>query len=122
MTLILVCSLAAEKVISINKNLIEKKRGECVTFQGEHYYKPNGTKVWKKRETITMNPSDRVVISNGGKTIEIRQLENADTALYAFMIQTEGGLEITRYWLVVRGNETSYPFNHFYFSLFQAFS
>lgn len=94
---------AAEKVISINKKLIEKKRGECVTFQGEHYYKTNDTFVWKKRETVTMVPNDRTSISDDSKTVEISRLEEADTALYSAMIYTAGGLEITRHWLVVRG-------------------
>lgn len=94
---------ADEKVITINKNLVEKKRGECVTFQGERYFKTNNTFIWKKRETTTMVSNDRITISNGGRKIEIGRLEEADTALYSSMIHTAGGLEITRYWLVVRG-------------------
>lgn len=103
--LILLCFLAAEERIKIVKKLEEKKRGECVTFQGEHYYKPNGTFVWKKRETTTMVSNDRIKISNDGKTIEISRLEEEDTAMYSSMIHTAGGLEITRHWLVVRGKD-----------------
>ena len=97
---------AAEKVISIEKKLLERRRGECVTFQGLHFFKVNGTVTWT-RETKPLPQSDpRFVISNEGKTLEIRQLQESDTALYSSMIQTEGGLEITRHWLVVRGKET----------------
>lgn len=93
----------AEKVISIEKKLLERRRGECVTFQGLHFFKVNGTVTWT-RETKPLPQSDpRFVISNEGKTLEIRQLQESDTALYSSMIQTEGGLEITRHWLVVRG-------------------
>ena len=91
-------------VISINKKLVKKKRGECVTFEGEHYYQTNGTFVWKKRETTTMVSGGRIRISGDrGNTVEIRQLEESDTAMYSAMIHTAGGLEITRHWLVVRG-------------------
>lgn len=97
-------ALAAVEVISINKRLIKKKRGECVTFEGEHYYQTNGTFEWKKRETTAMVSGGRIVISGDrGKTVEIRRLEESDTALYSAMIHTAGGLEITRHWLVVRG-------------------
>ena len=93
-----------EKVISINKRLIKKKRGECVTFEGAHYYQTNDTFKWKKRETTTMVSGSRISISGDrGKTVEIRRLEESDTALYSAMIHTAGGLEITRHWLVVRG-------------------
>ena len=93
-----------EKVISINKRLIKKKRGECVTFEGEHYYPTNDTFKWKKRETTTMVSGGRISISGDrGKTVEIRRLEESDTALYSAMIHTAGGLEITRHRLVVRG-------------------
>ena len=96
--------LTAEKVISINKRLIAKKRGECITFEGEHYYKTNDTFEWKKRETTTMVNDDRIRISDdGGKTVKINRLEESDTAMYSAMIHTAGGLEITRHWLVVRG-------------------
>lgn len=95
---------AAEEVISINKKLIKKKRGECVTFNGEHYYNTNDTFQWKKRETTTMESGGRIRISGDrGKTVEISRLEESDTALYSAMIHTAGGLEITRHWLVVRG-------------------
>ena len=92
------------KVISIIKRLIKKKRGECVTLEGEHYFQTNDTFVWKKRETTTMVSGDRIRISGDrGKTVEIRRLEESDTAMYSAMIHTAGGLEITRHWLVVRG-------------------
>ena len=95
---------AAEKVISIDKKLVKRKRGECVTFDGEHYYNTNDTFEWKKRETTTMVSGDRIRISGDrDKTVEIRRLEESDTALYSAMIHTAGGLEITRHWLVVRG-------------------
>ena len=94
----------AEEVISINKKLVKKKRGECVTFHGEHYYKPNNTFQWKKRETTTMVSGSRIRISGDrDNTVEISRLEESDTALYSAMIHTAGGLEITRHWLVVRG-------------------
>lgn len=103
------------KVISIIKRLIKKKRGECVTLEGEHYFQTNDTFVWKKRETTTMVSGDRIRISGDrGKTVEIRRLEESDTAMYSAMIHTAGGLEITRHWLVVRGcdvNEKEIDFN-----------
>ena len=93
----------AEEVISINKTLTTKKRGECVTFEGEHNYQTNDTFKWK-RDTITMVSGGRISISGDrGKTIEIRRLEESDTAWYSAMIHTARGLEITRHRLVVRG-------------------
>ena len=93
----------AEKEISINKKPIKKKRGECVTFEGEHNYQTNDTFKWK-RDTITMVSGGRISISGDrGKTIEIRRLEESDTAFYSAMIHTARGLEITRHRLVVRG-------------------
>ena len=58
-----------------------------------------------------MVSTDRIKISNDRKTVEIRQLEESDTALYSSMVESGGGnfgnyTEITRYWLMVRGNET----------------
>ena len=51
-----------------------------------------------------MVSGDRIRISGDrGKTVEIRRLEESDTAMYSAMIHTAGGLEITRHWLVVRG-------------------
>jgi len=100
----IVVFFTAEKVISINKKLIAKKRGECITFEGEYYYKTNDTFEWKKRETTTMVNDDRIRISDdGGKTVKISRLEESDTAMYSALIKTAGGLEITRHWLVVRG-------------------
>ena len=95
----------AEKVISINKKLFKKKRGECVTFDGEHYYNTNDTFQWKKQETTTMVSGGRIRISGDrDKTVEISRLEESDTDLYSAMIRTAGDrLEITRHWLVVRG-------------------
>ena len=92
----------AEEVISINKTLI-KKRGECVTFEGEHSHQTNDRFVWKK-ETTPMVSGGRIIISGDrDKTVEIRRLEESDTALYSAMINTTGGLKITRHRLVVRG-------------------
>lgn len=96
---------AAEKVILIEKKLEVRKRGECVTFKGEHYFRVNGTLTWT-RESKPLPRSDRFVISDRGKTLKINQLEESDTALYSSTIQTEGGSEITRHWIVVKGKET----------------
>lgn len=94
--------IQAEKVILIEKKLEVRKRGECVTFKGEHYFRVNGTLTWT-RESKPLPRSDRFVISDGGKTLKINQLEESDTALYSSTIQTEGGSEITRHWIVVKG-------------------
>ncbi|XP_068751342.1 C-type mannose receptor 2-like [Montipora capricornis] len=98
-------SIQAENVIKINKNLIEKKRGECFEFQAEHYFPTNSSPifVWKKRHTTTIYPDNRISISRGGKELVIKHLTEADTALYSSEVKTKGGLEITQYWLVVRG-------------------
>ena len=97
--------LAAQKVLKINKNLIEKKRGECVDFRAEHYFALNSssTFVWKKQHTSTMVENDRISISGNRRTLRITHLIEADTALYSSEVLTTGGLEVTQYWLVVRG-------------------
>ena len=97
--------LAAQKVLKINKNLIEKKRGECVDFRAEHYFALNSssTFVWKKQHTSTMVENDRISISGNRRTLRITHLTEADTALYSSEVLTTGGLEVTQYWLVVRG-------------------
>ena len=97
--------LPAQKVLKINKNLIEKKRGECVDFRAEHYFALNSssTFVWKKQHTSTMVENDRISISGNRRTLRITHLTEADTALYSSEVLTTGGLEVTQYWLVVRG-------------------
>ena len=100
------CFFAAErKVIKINKNLVEKKRGECADFRAEHYFPLKDTSrfVWKKRHTTTISENDRISISSDRRNLVIRRLTIADTALYSSEVETTGGLEVTQYWLVVRG-------------------
>ena len=96
---------AADKVIKINKNLIKKKRGECVEFRAEHYFRLNAssTFVWKKQHTSTMVENDRISISDDRRKLDISHLTEADTALYSSEVLTTGGLEVTQYWLVVQG-------------------
>ena len=100
-----IVSFAAEKVIKINKNLIRKKRGECVTFQAEHYFplKASSTFLWKRSLTTRVVENDRISISEDRRNLTFRQLNVADTALYSSEVQTTGGLEVTKYWLVVQG-------------------
>lgn len=95
----------ADKVIKINKNLIRKKRGECVTFQAEHYFPRNAssTFVWKRSLTTRVVENGRITISGDRRNLTFRQLNVADTALYSSEVQTTGGLEVTKYWLVVQG-------------------
>lgn len=95
----------ADKVIKINKNLIKKKRGECVEFRAEHYFRLNAssTFVWKKQHTSTMVENDRISISDDRRKLDISHLTEADTALYSSEVLTTGGLEVTQYWLVVQG-------------------
>lgn len=97
--------LAADKVIKINKDLIRKKRGECVTFQAEHYFPKNAssTFVWKRSLTTRVVENGRITISGDRRNLTFRQLNVADTALYSSEVQTTGGLEVTKYWLVVQG-------------------
>lgn len=101
--------IEAQKVLKINKNLIEKKRGECVDFRAEHYFALNSssTFVWKKQHTSTMVENDRISISGNRRTLRITHLTEADTALYSSEVLTTGGLEVTQYWLVVRGCEVN---------------
>lgn len=95
----------AEKVIKINKNLIKKKRGQCVDFRAEHQFPLAASSrfVWKKQHTYTMYENDSITISGDGRKLVISHLIESDTALYSSEVQTTGGLEITQYWLVVQG-------------------
>ena len=50
-----------------------------------------------------MVENDRISISGNRRTLRITHLTEADTALYSSEVLTTGGLEVTQYWLVVRG-------------------
>jgi len=50
-----------------------------------------------------MVENDRISISGNRRTLRLTHLTEADTALYSSEVLTTGGLEVTQYWLVVRG-------------------
>ena len=50
-----------------------------------------------------MVENNRISISGNRRTLRITHLTEADTALYSSEVLTTGGLEVTQYWLVVRG-------------------
>ena len=57
-----------------------------------------------------MVENDRISISGNRRTLRITHLTEADTALYSSEVLTTGGLEVTQYWLVVRGRWWSLHF------------
>ncbi|XP_020908592.1 uncharacterized protein LOC110246575 [Exaiptasia diaphana] len=93
----IVVVFADEKVIDRNELPMQKKRGECVTFTAKHYYpllKENQTNIkWFKYSTELSNETK--------KELKIYKLTSSDSALYYSEMQTEGGKEVTRYWLTV---------------------
>lgn len=59
-----------EKVILIEKKFEVRKRGECVIFKGEYYFRVNGIFIWMC-ELKFLLCSDCFVILDGGKIFKI---------------------------------------------------